>query len=177
MTSVGQKLLRFAGALLLGGAATAIDYRTLSAPPATAPVPVASREAPIVAQAGPARAQPTGPGLEMKISPGKRAMAIRIDDVAGISGLMQPNSRVDVLVVIDGEKGRVAKIFMENMRVLAFGAITSRSTDGRIENIPVATLEVTPEEGERLAMATRQGQIHLLLRGNGDPNKKTPPLR
>jgi pilus assembly protein CpaB len=66
---------------------------------------------------------------------------------------------------------------MENMRVLAFGAITSRSTDGRIENIPVATLEVTPEEGERLAMATRQGQIHLLLRGNGDPNKKTPPLR
>src|SRR6266496_2119205 len=40
----------------------------------------------------------TGPGLELKIPPGQRAMAVRINDVAGISGLIQPNSRVDVLV-------------------------------------------------------------------------------
>jgi pilus assembly protein CpaB len=42
----------------------------------------------------------TGPGLELKIAPGERAMAVRINDVAGIAGLIQPNSRVDILVNI-----------------------------------------------------------------------------
>ena len=45
----------------------------------------------------------TGPGIEVKITPGKRAMALRINDIAGVSGLIQPNSRVDVLVNIRSE--------------------------------------------------------------------------
>ena len=50
----------------------------------------------------------TGPGIEVKITPGKRAMGLRINDVAGVSGLIQPNSRVDVLVNIQNaaEGGR-----------------------------------------------------------------------
>src|SRR5204862_3045050 len=58
----------------------------------------------------------TGPGIEVKITPGKRAMALRINDIAGVSGLIQPNSRVDVLVQIRNEAkdGRlVSKLFME----------------------------------------------------------------
>src|SRR5829696_916989 len=60
----------------------------------------------------------TGPGLQVKINPGKRAIAVRIDDVAGLNGLIQPNSRVDVLVTIrDGAAGQqVSKLFMSNMR-------------------------------------------------------------
>src|SRR5689334_23197267 len=113
----------------------------------------------------------TGPGLEVKITPGKRAFAFRINDVSGIAGLIQPNSRVDILVVIDGgEKGRVAKLFMENMRVLAIAATTQRTEDGRPINAATCTVEVTPEEGEKLAIATTQGQIQLMLRGYGDPD-------
>ena len=113
----------------------------------------------------------TGPGLEVKITPGKRAFAFRINDVSGIAGLIQPNSRVDILVVIDGgDKGRVAKLFMENMRVLAIGAVAQRAEDGRQINAAVCTVEVTPDEGERLAIATTQGQIQLMLRGYGDPD-------
>jgi len=114
----------------------------------------------------------TGPGLEVKITPGKRAFAFRINDVSGIAGLIQPNSRVDILVVINGgaEKGNVAKLFMENMRVLAIGAVAQRTEDGRQINAAVCTVEVTPEEGEKLAIATSQGQIQLLLRGYGDPD-------
>jgi pilus assembly protein CpaB len=113
----------------------------------------------------------TGPGLEVKITPGKRAMSFRINDVSGIAGLIQANSRVDILVVIDGgEKGRLAKLFMENMRVLAIGSISQRSDDGRPINAAVATVEVTPEEGEKLAIATTQGSIQLMLRGYGDPD-------
>ena len=114
----------------------------------------------------------TGPGLEVKITPGKRAFAFRINDVSGIAGLIQPNSRVDILVVINSgaEKGNVAKLFMENMRVLAIGAVAQRTDDGRQINAAVCTVEVTPEEGEKLAIATSQGQIQLMLRGYGDPD-------
>ena len=114
----------------------------------------------------------TGPGLEVKITPGKRAFAFRINDVSGIAGLIQPNSRVDILVVINSgaEKGNVAKLFMENMRVLAIGAVAQRTDDGRQINAAVCTVEVTPDEGEKLAIATSQGQIQLMLRGYGDPD-------
>ena len=114
----------------------------------------------------------TGPGLEVKITPGKRAFAFRINDVSGIAGLIQPNSRVDILVVINSgaEKGNVAKLFMENMRVLAIGAVAQRTEDGRQINAAVCTVEVTPEQGEKLAIATTQGQIQLMLRGYGDPD-------
>jgi pilus assembly protein CpaB len=108
----------------------------------------------------------TGPGIEVKITPGKRAMAIRIDDVAGISGLIQPNSRVDVMVSLRGE----SKFFMENMRVLSVGTQVFRDQDGKPIRASTATLEVGPEEAERLAIATASGVIQLVLRGYGDPD-------
>jgi pilus assembly protein CpaB len=113
----------------------------------------------------------TGPGLEVKITPGKRAFSFRINDVSGIAGLILPNSRVDMVVVIDGgEKGKISRVFMENMRVLAIAANTQRADDGRPMAGATCTVEVSPEEGERLALATTQGQIQLMLRGYGDPD-------
>jgi pilus assembly protein CpaB len=114
----------------------------------------------------------TGPGLQVKITPGKRAIAVRIDDVAGISGMIQPNSRVDVMVTIrDSEKGQqVSKLFMSNMRVLSVGTISQVSSDNRPISAPTATLEVTPVEAERLAIAQGEGRIQLVLRGYGDPD-------
>ena len=113
-----------------------------------------------------------GPGLQVKITPGKRAIAVRIDDVAGINGLIQPNSRVDVLVTLrDGERNtQVSKLFMSNMRVLSVGTISQVSPDNRPISAPTATLEVTPVEAERLAIAQREGTIQLMLRGYGDPD-------
>ena len=114
----------------------------------------------------------TGPGLEVKISPGKRAKAIRINDVSGVSGLIQPNSRVDVLVTLAdqrSESGQVSKIFMENMRVLSVGPTVDRDANGQPIQAATAALEVTPEEAELLAIAATQGDLQLVLRGYGDP--------
>jgi pilus assembly protein CpaB len=123
----------------------------------------------------PARLAPagSGPGLEVKIAAGKRAMGVRINDVAGISGLIQPNSRVDVLVTLRTDalgQRQVAKVFMENMRVLSVGRQMERDGDGDPIDATTATLEVTPEEAERLAVAMNQGSIQLVLRGYGDPS-------
>lgn len=116
----------------------------------------------------------TGPGLEVKIAPGKRAMAIRINDVAGISGFIQPNSRVDVMVTMasemKGQKQEVAKLFMENMRVLSVGHEVQRDANGKPINATTATLEVTPQQAEQLAVAASQGSLQLVLRGYGDPD-------
>lgn len=114
----------------------------------------------------------TGPGLELKIPPGQRAMAVRINDVAGISGLLQPNSRVDVLVTIHEENSpkQVAKLFMSNMLVLSVGTEVQRDATGKPINATTVTLAVTPEEAERLAIAMNTGSIQLVLRGYGDPD-------
>jgi pilus assembly protein CpaB len=123
----------------------------------------------------PGRLAPEGTagGIEVKIMPGKRAMAVRIDDVAGIAGMVQPNSRVDVMLTTTdatAQRAQVSKLFMSNMRVLSVGARVTRGDDGQPINAPTVTLEVTPEEAERLALATREGAVQLVLRGYGDPD-------
>jgi pilus assembly protein CpaB len=117
----------------------------------------------------------TGAGLEVKITPGKRAYGIRINDVASLAGMVQPNSRVDIMVVIDDpeQNKRVAKLFMENMRVLAIAAATERAQNGAPISAAVASIEVTPTEAERLAIAAAQGALQLVLRGYGDPDSVT----
>ena len=115
----------------------------------------------------------TGAGLEVKITPGKRAYGIRINDVASLAGMVQPNSRVDIMVVIGDPENAgktTAKLFMSNMRVLAIGAAPERAQDGRPISAAVASIEVTPEESERLAIAAAQGALQLVLRGYGDPD-------
>ncbi len=114
----------------------------------------------------------TGPGLEIKIPAGQRAMAVRINDVAGISGLLQPQSRVDVLVTIReaNSERQVAKLFMSNMLVLSVGTEVQRDTQGKPIDATTVTLAVTPEEAERLAIAMNTGAIQLVLRGYGDPD-------
>jgi pilus assembly protein CpaB len=115
----------------------------------------------------------TGGGLELKIPPGQRAMAVRINDVAGISGLLQPNSRVDVLVTIQENTSsprQVAKLFMSNMLVLSVGTEIQRDAQGKAINATTVTLAVTPTEAEQLAVAMNTGTLQLVLRGFGDPD-------
>jgi pilus assembly protein CpaB len=106
--------------------------------------------------------------LEVRITPGKRAFSIRVTDAAGIAGMIQPNGRVDIMVIVNGETPgkRVARLFMSNMRVLAIGPLPDRAEGPRDIAAVVASIEVTPEEAERLAIAQTQGQIALVLRGN-----------
>jgi len=113
----------------------------------------------------------TGAGLQVKITPGKRAMPVRVDDISGIGGLIQPNSRVDVMSVIrDKSNQNVAKLFMANMRVLSVGTQDTRTVDNRPISAAMVALEATPVEAERLAIAQAEGRIQLVLRGYGDPD-------
>jgi pilus assembly protein CpaB len=110
-------------------------------------------------------------GLEVKIQPGMRAMAIPVNDHVGVNGFIVPNSRVDVLVTIrpkQGSQDQTAKVFLQNMRVLTAGQHLTRDANGKPITASTVTLEVTPEEAELLAVAMHEGVLQLALRGYAD---------
>jgi len=113
------------------------------------------------------------PRLEHHITPGKRAFAIRVNDLSDVAGMVIPNSRVDILITMNeaarGRRQRRSLIFMSNVRVLAIGVSLQRDADGQLINSHVATIEVSPQEAENLAIAASQGVLSLALRGYGDP--------
>ncbi|MCX5908022.1 MAG: Flp pilus assembly protein CpaB [Deltaproteobacteria bacterium] len=108
-------------------------------------------------------------GVAAVISRKKRAVAVRVDPVIGVSGFIHPGNRVDVMVTIATDRGSVpmTKIALENILVLAAGPDVDRK--GKDPSpVNVITLEVTPEEAEKLALAATEGKLQLALRNFND---------
>jgi pilus assembly protein CpaB len=114
-----------------------------------------------------------GAGLTVRLEPGKRAMAVRVDEIIGVSGFIVPDDRVDVIVtttppgVNDNKDARLSKIVLQNKRVLSVAQSTEQK-DGKPQVARSITLEVSPEEAEKLSLAYQEGPIVLELRGVGD---------
>ena len=116
--------------------------------------------------------------LPLLISEGMRGMSVKVDGVTGVSGFITPNSRVDVLVAGTpdgaGEKEQRSKLILQNVRVLATGKFIEQK-DEKPQEVPTVTLLVSPEEAEKLTLATRQEPVRLALRNYRDEEYvKTP---
>jgi pilus assembly protein CpaB len=110
-------------------------------------------------------------GVSAVVTPGKRALAVKGDKVIGLSGFIRPGNRVDVLVTINVPKTgkEITKTVLEDVLVLATGIeIQEKSEGSKPHSVDVYTLEVTPEEGERLALASAKGKLHFALRNFTD---------
>ena len=109
--------------------------------------------------------------LPLMIPEGMRAMSVRVDDVTGVSGFITPNSRVDVLIAGspggEGNEGQRSKLVLQNIRVLAIGKSIAQAQDKPVE-VPTVTLLVSPEDAERLTLATRYEPVRLALRNYSD---------
>ena len=116
--------------------------------------------------------QGTPAGMVALVSDKKRAMTIKVDEASGVAGFIIPNNRVDVVVSINrGEFSNdpLARVVLENLRVLGTGQkIIQKEPDGKPQVVPTVTLEVTPEEGERLALAAAEGHVCMVLRSQKD---------
>src|SRR5215213_11289893 len=112
-----------------------------------------------------------GAGLTVRLEAGKRAMAVRVDEIIGVSGFIVPDDRVDIILTTTplgaNPEAKISKIVMQNKRVLSVAQSTEQK-DGKPQLARSITLEVTPEEAERLSLASQEGQIALALRGLGD---------
>jgi len=108
-------------------------------------------------------------GVSAIIKLGSRAIAVKGDKVIGISGFIRPGNRVDVLVTVTdpGRKMEVTKTVLEDMLVLATGTLIEENEKDS-NPVDVYTLEVTPEEGEKLALAAAEGRLQFGLRNIAD---------
>jgi pilus assembly protein CpaB len=123
----------------------------------------------------------TSAGLSAVIPEGYRAMTVKVDDAAGISGFIMPGTLVDVVVTIDPREGSgmqdpISKIVLQNIRVLANGQNIDKPENEREANsVKAVTLQVTPEQAEKLALASSEGKLQLVMRNQIDQgDEKTP---
>src|SRR5256712_1126324 len=116
----------------------------------------------------------TAGGLSAVIPEGYRAMTVKVDDVVGISGFIMPGTLVDVVVVIDpanhaGMQDPISKIVLQNIKVLANGQNIDKPDNQREANsVKAVTLQVTPEQAEKLALASSEGKLQLVMRNSVD---------
>jgi pilus assembly protein CpaB len=115
-----------------------------------------------------------GAGLTVRLEAGKRALAVRVDEIIGVSGFIVPDDRVDVILTTTplgaNQDAKVSKIVLQNKRVLSVAQSTEQK-EGKPQLARSITLEVTPEEAEKLSLASQEGQIVLALRGLGDDSE------
>jgi pilus assembly protein CpaB len=115
-----------------------------------------------------------GSGMASLLPENMRAAAVRVDDVVGVAGFIHPDDHVDVIVTMHAEKGEtVSRVILQNVRVLAVGQQLGIDEQKRNQAMPVtvATLLVSTEESEMLALASAQGRLLLTLRPWADKNQ------
>ncbi len=114
-------------------------------------------------------------GFSSLIPPGMRALTVSVNVVSGVSGFILPGARVDVLVTVSqaGKKEEsTAKTILENVQVLAVDQTFERSGDDPVK-VQSVTLLVTPDQAEKLALASVEGKLQLVLRNTADRNSQS----
>jgi pilus assembly protein CpaB len=114
-------------------------------------------------------------GLSAVVAEGKRAITVRVNDVVGVAGFALPGNYVDILVSTQQELAKtgqsrdqaISKIVLERILVLAVAQEASRD-DTKPKVVNAVTLEVTPEQAEKVDVARSVGTLSLVLRNQID---------
>ena len=115
-----------------------------------------------------------GSGMPSLIPPGMRAISVRVNEVIGVAGFVVPGTRVDVLLTGNpsGAPEQQTTTVLENVAVIATGQKLERNTAGEPQVTPVITLLVSPDDAQKLTLATTQGKIQLALRNPLDTKQQ-----
>ncbi len=125
-------------------------------------------------------ARGAGAGLAAIIPAGMRAVAVRVNDVAGVAGFVTPGMRVDILVAGNppggSSIGTQTNVLLQNLEVLSAGQDIQKDAEGKPVSVPVVNLLVTPEQAEVLGLASNEARIQMVLRNPTDKEQtKTRP--
>jgi len=114
-----------------------------------------------------------GSGLPSLIPPGMRAVSVRVNEVVSVAGFVTPGTRVDVLLTGTpaGASEEETTTVLQNVAVLASGHTLERTSTGEAQTTAVITLLVTPDDAQRLALASA-GHIQLALRNPLDTKQE-----
>lgn len=114
-----------------------------------------------------------GAGIMTYIIPdGHRAVTVAVNEVAGVAGFLSPHNKVDVVLTTippgsTDPNATISKIVLQNVPILATGQITEQK-DGKPVVVPTVTIDLTPEDAEKLVVASSKGSLQMLLRGIRD---------
>ncbi|UCD32921.1 MAG: Flp pilus assembly protein CpaB [Desulfobacterales bacterium] len=126
--------------------------------------PIKSKE--LVLESRLAPADVTRGGMSAILKPGKRAVAVSGNKILGISGFINPGDKIDILLLAKDPKTekQITKTVFENVLVLATGTQLVENPEGKPSPVDVYTLEVTPEQGEQITLASSSGKLQFALR-------------
>lgn len=112
-------------------------------------------------------------GLTTKIPEGMRATSVKSDEVVGVAGFLFPGSHVDVLVTFRSDRlpTPATQIVLQDVEVLTVGQKLQPDPQGKPETVNVVTLLLTPEDSQKLVLASSQGGIQFVLRNGADHSK------
>jgi len=112
-----------------------------------------------------------GASIAALLPEGMRAATVRINDVSGVAGFIQPNDSVDVLITRTppGGNQQFTDVLLQNVRVIAIDQ-EAKNSDGTPKLARSATFEVAPLDAQKLALAQRIGSLSLVLRKPGEAN-------
>jgi pilus assembly protein CpaB len=123
----------------------------------------------------------TGPGqrgsLSAVITDGMKAVTIRVDDVLGVAGFVQPGDRVDVLLTRNDRvsaNGRpatgsaYAEALLQGVRVLAIDQVAERA--GQPKPAKAVTIEVDADGAAKVSLGQEIGRLSLALLRAGAPS-------
>jgi pilus assembly protein CpaB len=118
-----------------------------------------------------------GSGLPALIPPGMRAVSVRVNEIVSVAGFVTPGTRVDVLLTgaPTGSGEQQTTTVLQNVAVLASGHTLERTSSGEAQNTAVITLLVTPDDAQRLTLASTEGHIQLALRNPLDTKQDDVP--
>lgn len=123
--------------------------------------------------------KPASLSLPTRLQHGLRAVSIAIDRVKGVSGLLQPGDRVDVIAVQQraGDETPRAMTIMRGVLVLALGnemetASATPAPDN--QNLTTVTLAVNPQQANLIALADVYTTLRLALRSSNEPLRSYP---
>jgi pilus assembly protein CpaB len=113
----------------------------------------------------------SGIGLSAKIPAGMRATAVRSNEIVGVAGFLYPGSHVDVLVTYTPpgtSSGPMTQTVLQGVEVLTAGQTIEPDPQGKPEQVNVVTLLLSPEDSQKLQLASQQGTIQFVLRSGVD---------
>lgn len=116
-------------------------------------------------------------GLAAAVPPGKRAVAVAVDDVSGVAGALVPGDRVDIVGTFEFN-GPVSTLFLQGIQVLAVNnpGVPPASGKGAYAEQRTVTLAVTPREAQSLILVTERGNVRMLLRSPKDQSTVSLPV-
>ncbi|HKX26518.1 MAG TPA: Flp pilus assembly protein CpaB [Blastocatellia bacterium] len=110
-------------------------------------------------------------GLPGIMATGMRAVSVRVDEASSVGGFVVPGAYVDIIAIlqpqVDGGR-QVSKVILQKIRVLAGGQQMQNKTDGKPALVNTVTLEVTPNQAEKLKLAEAEGRLQLSIRNAAD---------